>query len=177
MIRVLYIQFMNNILKDKVIDGVECFNFLEYYPIAFDYANKYNLAYMGNSDIHNLVTETYGGEKLARPITLVFSSERSEEGVKEALFARRTAILFNGVLAGKEDILRRLFLASVHLRMIENNSGYTELCNTSDLNYILLINNFQYNLPANKTIRLQLPKEGKNNSWKLLYGQGLQIGD
>lgn len=149
------------LLKDKVIDGVECFNFLEYYPIAFDYANKYNLAYMGNSDIHNLVTETYGGEKLARPITLVFSSERSEEGVKEALFARRTAILFNGVLAGKEDILRRLFLASVHLRMIENNSGYTELCNTSDLNYILLINNFQYNLPANKTIRLQLPKEGK----------------
>lgn len=149
------------LLKAKVIDGVECFNFLEYYPIAFDYANKYNLAYMGNSDIHNLVTETYGGEKLARPITLVFSSERSEEGVKEALFARRTAILFNGVLAGKEDILRRLFLASVHLRMIENNSGYTELCNTSDLNYILLINNFQYNLPANKTIRLQLPKEGK----------------
>lgn len=149
------------LLKDKVIDGVECFNFLEYYPIAFDYANKYNLAYMGNSDIYNLVTETYGGEKLARPITLVFSSERSEEGVKEALFARRTAILFNGVLAGKEDILRRLFLASVHLRMIENNSGYTELCNTSDLNYILLINNFQYNLPANKTIRLQLPKEGK----------------
>ncbi len=72
MIRVLYIQFMNNFLKDKVIDGVECFNFLEYYPIAFDYANKYNLAYMGNSDIHNLVTETYGGEKLARPITLVF---------------------------------------------------------------------------------------------------------
>lgn len=115
-------------------------------------------------------------EKISTSHNIGFSSERSEEGVKEALFARRTAILFNGVLAGKEDILRRLFLASVHLRMIENNSGYTELCNTSDLNYILLINNFQYNLPANKLYVCSCRKK-ENNSWKLLYGQGLQIGD
>lgn len=149
------------LLKDKMIDGIEAFNFLEYYPIAFDYANKYNLAYMGNSDIHNLITETYGGEKLARPLTLVFSSERSEKGVKEALFAKRTAILFNGSLAGKDDLLRKLFNASVSIRKVENNSGYTELSNASDLNFILLINNYRYHLAPNKTIRLELPEAGK----------------
>lgn len=149
------------LLKDKMIDGIEAFNFLEYYPIAFDYANKYNLAYMGNSDIHNLITETYGGEKLARPLTLVFSSERSEKGIKEALFAKRTAILFNGSLAGKDDLLRKLFNASVSIRKVENNSGYTELSNTSDLNFILLINNYRYHLAPNKTIRLELPEAGK----------------
>lgn len=149
------------LLKDRMIDGIEAFNYLEYYPIAFDYANKYNLAYMGNSDIHNLITETYGGEKLARPITLVFSSERSEKGIKEALFAKRTAILFNGSLAGKDEILRKLFKASVRIKRIENNNGYTELCNASDLNFILLVNNYQYNLAPNKTIRLKLPETGK----------------
>lgn len=149
------------LLKDKMIDGIEAFNFLEYYPIAFDYANKYNLAYMGNSDIHNLITETYGGEKLVRPLTLVFSSERSEKGIKEALFSKRTAILFNGSLAGKDDLLRKLFNASVSIKKIENNSGYTELSNTSDLNFILLINNYRYHLAPNKTIRLELPETGK----------------
>ena len=149
------------LLKDKMIDGIEAFNFLEYYPIAFDYANKYNLAYMGNSDIHNLITETYGGEKLARPLTLVFSSERSEKGIREALFAKRTAILFNESLAGKDELLRKLFNASVNIRKIENNSGYTELSNTSDLNFILLIDNYRYHLAPNKTIRQKLPEAGK----------------
>ena len=149
------------LLKDNLIDGIETFNFLEYYPLAFDYANEYNLAYMGNSDIHHLITETYGGEKLARPLTLVFSSERSEKGIKEALFARRTAVLFNGSLAGKDDILRKLFNAAVHVKKIENNSGYTELSNTSDLNFILLIGNYRYCLSPNKTLRLRLPETGR----------------
>lgn len=149
------------LLKDSLIDGIEAFNFLEYYPVAFDYANKYNLAYMGNSDIHGLITETYGGEKLARPITLVFASERSEQGIKKALFDKRTAILFNGILAGRENIIKKLFMASVRIKKNENNSNFTEFCNVSDLNFVLIIDNYKYNLPANKTVRLKLPEIGK----------------
>lgn len=148
------------LLNDGLIDGIEVFNHLEYYPVTFDYANRYDLTYMGNSDIHDLITETYGGEKMARPLTLVFVKERSEEGIKEALFAKRTAVLFNKTLTGKEEILRKLFMASVHQRKTTNNC-YTELCNVSDLDFILLINDYRYRLPANKTIRLQMPETGK----------------
>lgn len=170
------------LLKDKMIDGIECFNFLEYYPLTFDYANKYDLAYMGNSDIHGLITETYGGEKMARPITLVLASERSEKGLKEALFAKRTAILFNGELAGRADILKKLFQAAVHVRDLSNNSGYVELCNSSDISYVLIVNNYQYTLPANKTIRLHLPESciltignchvGSNANLKIALNKG-----
>lgn len=142
------------LLEDKMIDGIECFNFLEYYPITFDYANQYNLAYMGNSDIHGLITGTYGHEKMARPITLVFSKSETEEGIKEALFAKRTVILFDGMLAGKKELLDKLFRACVRWKKIKN--GYVELSNISDLNYILLIDNCRYQLPAHKTVRLHI---------------------
>ena len=149
------------LLKEHLIDGIETFNFLEYYPLTFDYANKYDLCYMGNSDIHDPITITYGGERLSRPLTLVFSSERSENGIREALFAKRTAVLFNGRLAGKDEILRKLFFASVHVRKIENGSGYTELSNNSDLQFSLLVDNYRYCLIPHKTIRLKLLETGK----------------
>lgn len=149
------------LLKDQLIDGIETFNFLEYYPVTFDYANRYNLAYMGNSDIHHLITEAYGGEKLARPLTLVFASERSEKGIKEALFARRTAVWFHGYLAGRDEVLRKLFNASVQIRQTGLKSGTTEWKNSSDLTFTLLVNGFRYSLPPKKTLRVELPESGK----------------
>ena len=149
------------LIKDGLINGIEVFNFLEYYPLAFDYANEYNLTYMGNSDIHHLITGTYGGDKLARPLTLVFSSERSEAGIKEALFAQRTAVLFHGFLAGNDDILRKLFNAAVQIREIKTGHGYTEWSNVSDLNFVLQIGSERYFLLPNRTLRLKLPDTGR----------------
>src|SRR5699024_5167683 len=40
-----------------------------------------------------------------RPVTLVFAGERSKEGLKEALFAGRTAVWKDDLLIGKEEYL------------------------------------------------------------------------
>lgn len=147
------------LIAEGLINGIEVFNYLEYYPLTFDYANKYNLSFMGNSDIHEPIAELYGSDKLARPVTLVFAKEYSEAGIKEALFAGRTAALFSGTLAGKDELLKKLFLASIKIKEIKAGDDI-EVSNISDISYSLMIGDKEYRLPANKTVRTQFPKEG-----------------
>ena len=150
------------LIKDKLIDGIEIFNYLEYYPITIDYANRFNLTFMGNSDIHELITTNYGTEKMARPITLVFANERSEKGIKEALFAGRSAALFYGILAGKDEILRKLFLASIDFKTVDGGD-YVEITNKSDILYNITLNGKEHTLFPQKTIRVIWPSDGKGS--------------
>jgi len=142
------------LIKDKKIDGIETFNHMEYYPVAFDWCRDMNLAVMGNSDIHDLVSSEYGN--LIRPFTLVFAREKSEEAIREALFAGRTAAYFNGQLAGKAEYLQALLLASVRVRHVSGN-GY-EVMNLSDIPYRMTADGKLFILPAGKTIGMRSPK-------------------
>src|SRR4030042_1797987 len=55
------------------------------------FCKKYNLAVMGNSDNHGIISEDYREpEYTNRPMTLVFAKERNHDSLKEALFAGRT---------------------------------------------------------------------------------------
>lgn len=163
------------LIKEGLINGIEVFNYLEYYPVTFDYANKYNLSFMGNSDIHELITETYGNNKLARPLTLVFAKERSEKGIKEALFEGRSAVLFYGTLAGKSDILNKLLSASVKVRRLKTDGKSFEISNLSDIQYKFTVENIQYVLPANKTLRIELPDRGTITVDNCLTGKNTKL--
>ena len=122
------------LLKAGKIHAVEVLNYMEYYPVVFDLCNQYNLAPTANTDIHELISGDYGwGGGKMRPMTLVFATERSEKGIKDALFARRTAALFDGKLMGKADYLMGLIQASLKIRRI--NDGTIEVTNTSDILY------------------------------------------
>ncbi len=137
------------LIKEKKIDGLEVFNYTEYYPVAFDWAQKYNLAFMGNSDIHNLITGDYG--KNLRPMTLVFATEKSEKGIREALFARRSVSYFHGELAGDPAYLQPLVLACLKPRPVTKDM--TELINGSDIDFILVDDEgSRYIIPARKTL-------------------------
>mgnify|MGYP003556501649 FL=1 len=75
------------LLKANKIHAVEVLNHKEYYPVAFDWFNQYGIAPFANTDIHDLVDGSYGLESgKFRPMTLVFATERTEKGIKEALF-------------------------------------------------------------------------------------------
>jgi hypothetical protein len=69
---------------------------------------------VGTSDIHNLIDWEYevpdGGH---RPVTLVFAEERTQAGIKEALFAGRTTVWFRNLLVGREEHLLPLIQASL----------------------------------------------------------------
>jgi hypothetical protein len=128
------------ILESDLMHGIEVSNDRDaYYPEAHRWALEKNLAILANSDIHdpaNLAWHVHEGDR--RPVTLVFAKERSEAGIREALFARRTAAWADGKLAGREEQLRPLVAAAV---TIENpklvvragDEGWLRVRNDSDL--------------------------------------------
>lgn len=148
------------LIKEGKIHGVEVFNEYEYYPVSFDWCNAHNLAYISNSDVHGTITNTYGIEHNARPLTLVFATERSEAGVKEAMFARRTAALFNGTLAGPESMVRPLVKSCLEVRKV--TAQRAEITNVSDISFTLNDGKNRLFLPACRTIAVAIPAESVN---------------
>jgi hypothetical protein len=131
------------ILDAGLLHGIEVVNERDYYPQAHRWALEKNLTPLANSDIHaplNLDYHVHGGDH--RPVTLVFARERSLEGVREALFARRTVAWSGDVLAGREELLRPLAAASIavenpRLRVAAGERAYVRLRNLSDVRFEL----------------------------------------
>lgn len=102
------------LISEKLLHGVEVVNDLTYSDEALEICLDNDLAIIGTSDIHGLVDWQFGvHEGGHRPILLVFATERSEEAIKEAMFARRTVTYFNDLLIGAEDNLLPLLQASL----------------------------------------------------------------
>jgi hypothetical protein len=100
--------------EDGKMNGIEIVNYKEYYPEAFQWALDKNLTIMGNSDIHGSIYQEYEVSAGShRPITLVFSREESDKGIKEALFDGRTAVLYDGTVFGRQQWVNLLFNACV----------------------------------------------------------------
>ena len=140
------------LIKEKKIDGVEVFNYMEYYPVSFDWCKKYNLAFMANSDIHNTIFGDFGSN--IRPMTLVFAMEKSEKGIRDALFAKRSVAFFYGQLAGDPVYLQPLLLECLKVRQTTENM--TEIMNVSDIPFrIESDNGLLYLFPARKTVLIE----------------------
>lgn len=147
------------LIKENKIHAVEVFNMYEYYPVSFDWCNDYNLAYVANSDVHGLISVDYGMKMKQRPLTIVFAKEKSEEAIREALFAKRTVAFFDGQLAGPEDILRKMVLASLVVTPVSENR--IEVYNNSDVSYRITNGENSYQLPAGKTVSCPKLKTGR----------------
>ncbi len=147
------------LLKAGKIHAIEIFNQFEYYPLAFDWLGRFDVAPTANTDVHEGIFSDYGREPgKMRPVTLVFATEKTEEGIKEALTARRTAALFDGTLVGKEEYLMKLVMASLQIRII--NGKTAEVTNISDIPYEMTNNGSLYLFPARKTVQFSIPSEG-----------------
>lgn len=128
------------LLEKGLIHGIEVFNWIEYYPIAIDWCLKKDLAMIGNSDIHELISDAYDIENAHRPATLVFAKDKSVESIREAMFANRTAAWFDGKMIGREEHLKAFFLASLEILEAEKKEGVFQMKikNTADMPYILI---------------------------------------
>jgi len=130
-------------VENNKLHGIEVVNERDYYPEAHRWAIERKLAMLSNSDIHmplNMDYHVHAGDH--RPITLVFAKERSHAGIKEALFARRTAVYSGNRLVGDEQFLRPIFeksvtydRASVELR--GRKAVLVQVSNASDMDYEL----------------------------------------
>ena len=132
------------------LHGVEVYNWDEYYPIAFDWCNEKHLAFMCNSDIHIINSQRFDLINYRRPLTLVFAEDKSLVALKEALFEKRTVAFFADEMAGPEDLLSKLFQASIKIGKpfkVVGEKHYIEISNPTDLTFILENKNPENNSP------------------------------
>jgi hypothetical protein len=130
------------LIENRWLHGIEFYNDTEYYPLVFEMCKQYNLALMGNSDNHGVISEEYPEPTYTnRPMTLVLAKERSHDALKEAMFAGRTLVWFRDKLAGKEEYARPFFYQciSVGKPYYKNDESlFFEVTNNSDIPFYLI---------------------------------------
>ena len=149
------------LLDEGLLHGIEVVNDVTYSDEALTIAQEHDMTIMGTSDIHGLIDWAYnipgGGH---RPVTLVFANERTEEAIKEALFAKRTVAWFKNNLIGNEDVLLPLLNSCVSAdgaSYIEKTTVATAtITNRSDATMVLL-NKSEYTLHQNSDLVEILP--------------------
>ena len=119
------------------LHGIEYYNDVEFYPLVMDMCRDNKLAVMGNSDVHGVISEEFAAPEYShRPMTLVFARERTHDSLKEAMFARRTAVWYGDNLAAFEDIAAPLFKSVITAGVPFRDDGkniWFELSNSSDI--------------------------------------------
>ncbi|KAF0239323.1 MAG: hypothetical protein FD181_303 [Prolixibacteraceae bacterium] len=126
-----------NLHKNNMLHGIEVFN-ESFCPEALDWAIEKKLTIFSNSDEHGPSNYNDGH----RPLTLVFSKSRTQGGIREALFSRRTVAYFGNTLVGEAAYLNPLFFASLEidnepLRLKNKERKLIFVKNNSDINYEL----------------------------------------
>ena len=163
------------LLEQGFLQGIEVVNGRDYYPEAHQWAIEKKLTMMSNSDIHqplNLDYHVHDGDH--RPVTLVFARERSVQGVKEALLARRTAVYSSNRLIGDEQFLRpiaenSLSYSTTNITLNGTKKLLLQIKNNSDLDYELeratelpdLNTPKSLVLPAHKTVLFEVSAKSK----------------
>ncbi|MEW5978566.1 MAG: hypothetical protein AB1898_22445 [Acidobacteriota bacterium] len=93
--------------RQGLFQGIELVNGDTVYPEAFPWHEEKGLTLLANSDVHRTsVTRK-------RTITLLFVHSPDADGVREALFAGRTAAWVGGEVYGSEEYLRGLWQEAV----------------------------------------------------------------
>lgn len=130
------------LIREKLLDGIEVVNDRSYSDEALRIALDNNLTIMGCSDVHKLVDHEYkvaeGGH---RPITIVFSKERTIESLQEGLQNRRTVVFYNNLLIGRDQWLVPIIEASLKIKSIiyseRTDVANVEIENLSSCDFIL----------------------------------------
>jgi hypothetical protein len=98
------------LFEQGLMQGIEVVNEGNYCPEAHRWCLEKKLTMLGNSDIHQpMQTEIDLAAGKHRSVTLVFARSATAEGIREALFERRTAIYKDEFIIGEEKYLKELF--------------------------------------------------------------------
>jgi len=163
------------LLERGWLHGLEVVNEREYYPAVQRWCAEKTLTVMGNSDIHqpiHMFFDIANGDH--RPMTLVFAAERTESALRDALFARRTAVWHQDFLIGEAQWLAPLYANMTKLTPLQSTLKGTgraslALSNSSDLPLHLkaagehaeVIGPVEITVPPHRTVRIHL--RGKND--------------
>jgi hypothetical protein len=171
-----WFEYQTNLFQKGYLYGIEVVNGNDYYPLAHQWCIEKKLTMMGNTDVHSPITFNYdfaNGEH--RPMTLVFAKKRTAESIKEALFARRTAVWWKGGLIGDREYLSPIFRQSIEavspqLAITGIGGAYLQIHNDSDITFEIETTGATepvslpkaFVLPAGKTAILSIRKTVKD---------------
>lgn len=170
-------EFHKSNAKNKLIHGIEIANGRSYSEEAFQIALDLDLTLIGVSDIHGLIDwdfEPHNGGH--RPVTLVLAEERTQESVREALFAGRTVVWFKNILIGHTKNMAQLLDASLNITSatysgksevlvveIENQSDTDfQLRNTTDFTFMTNTDIVEVKQHETTTIGVKTGKRAKS---------------
>ncbi|MFL3001299.1 MAG: Sb-PDE family phosphodiesterase [Cytophagales bacterium] len=183
-------EFHKYLIKNNLLHGIEVVNELYYSEEALQIALDNDLTIMGTSDVHGLIDWLFkvpDDNEIQdnylpghRPVTLVFSKDKTKKGIKDALFNGRTAVFYNELLIGKEEYINPLVKKSLTIDNISDlKLGYSEdgkstikkvrLKNISDAPFLLKnLNDYTFesnsdiiNIEPNSTHTLSIKTSGK----------------
>lgn len=171
-----WFEYQAKIFEKGELYGVEVVNGNDYYPLAHQWCIDKKLTMMGDSDAHYPMGYIYDFSKGEhRPMTLVFAKKRTAEAIKEALFARRTAVWWKDGLIGSQEFLSPIFQESIEIfgpqiTITGNGTSFVQIHNDSDIEYRIETTGAtepvslpaQFTLPAGKTVILQIRKTAKD---------------
>ncbi|MBN1490014.1 MAG: histidinol-phosphatase [Phycisphaerae bacterium] len=103
------------LLEKKQLHGIEVANPKRHDIYGHGMAIEKNLVMVGNSDIHPPSREDNRTVEEHRPLTLAFAKAKTNEALREVLFAGRTAVWRANRLIGREAQLRPMFEACVSI--------------------------------------------------------------
>jgi len=171
-----WMELQTTMLKNKWLHGMEVANGSAYYPKAHQWCLEKKLTMLGNSDIHapsNLFP--YTAER-HRTVTLVFAKERSIETIREALFARRTAVWHKNQLIGQKEHLQPLFDACVTFSQPQeagDGAIFVEIKNTALIDLALQregrVGPLQIVVPARSAVSIPVQTNSVQEGSVLLY--------
>jgi 3',5'-nucleoside bisphosphate phosphatase len=80
-----WLPLIEDLYKNKMLHGIEVFNGFGFHMKALDWCIDKGLTVMGNSDVHNLIKDTYDlkHDYMHRTMTLILAREKSESSVKK----------------------------------------------------------------------------------------------
>jgi hypothetical protein len=129
-----FLDSHKEIIKDKLIQGIETANGDDYYEEGLKRGLEFGLVLLGNSDWHDPFEPPTEKREKHRNVTLVFARERTNDSLKEAIVQGRTAVWHSDRLIGRPEYLQPLFNASVRVEKVEtlsDNQVNVTLQNTS----------------------------------------------
>ena len=161
------------LMERELIDGMEVVNSGRYDPNVHQWCIDYDLTMLGNSDEHGPTGLTYDFAKGEhRPMTLVFTKEKTAEEVRKALDKRRTVVYWKNNLAGDEKYLKAIFEESTAVLTSQasitgNGWANISITNTSCVPYVLeadgeseyLTFPRRLTLPANRTVMMRIQRK------------------
>lgn len=133
------------LFKKGLVDGIEVINGPKYEPEAFQWCLDYDMAILGTSDVHRILSQDLIDRDMQhRTMTLVLARERTEESIREALDAKRTIAVGNFTMYGKEENVKMVVENAVSLKVLGNvEDGTFEFSNISGFPFAISLSSIE----------------------------------